>query len=186
MSLFVADPATEDRPAGLMLFRCGLILFAVACTPIVFRGVAALWDDDSVRSVAVGFLRAVSAGRKADALGYLSDEYRDQVAADWQPGFDQVWQPTENVSVQILSVVMQDDTAAVRVSVSKDGYAIRPVIHCQRNASDEWRITRLEGVAIDPRWQRFQAQAADESLADELTKLFEPAISAELSAGETE
>lgn len=163
-----------QRPApGHFWFRLGLALLAIAASPSVYRNWTAWRENDRLRQTSLAFLDDLSSGRKDRALRFLAGDYRQQVERDWKSEFDQAWQATADLSLRVLSVSRQDNAAEVRVSIAKDGFSIEPLLHLRRIGPGDWKITQIDHVAVDPRWQRYQDQeAADaaEKIAEELTQ----------------
>jgi hypothetical protein len=171
---------TSDRTASLRfwMFCLGVSCLALLSMPYILRGTAAWRQDDLVRDFVVRFFQDVAAGRRDAALASLSDEYRSTLKTENQFS-TAAWKATEGVSVQVLAVQRQADRAIVQVSVTRNGYSVKPTVQLQRSHDGRWEIAGIEGVDVDPRWTRRQereAAEAGEQLADELAeKLHLPA-----------
>jgi hypothetical protein len=179
MSVSTSSHTDASRPPASWPVWLGLFCLAAIALPSVIRGISAWRDDDSQREVAVRFFRELADGHREAALSCLSKEYRSALSAQPHSTLSQPWAPTEDVTVQVMSVKAQTDGADVQVSLAKSGFTLKPTVHLQRMKDQSWRITRIDGVDVDPRWHRRQereAQEAEEQLADELAeKLHLPA-----------
>lgn len=179
MSVTNASGAEASRPPASWPVWLGIFCLVAIAVPSIVRGISAWQDDDQQRDVAVRFFREMAAGHRETALSCLSKEYRSSLTAQPHSSLSKPWAPTEDVTVQVMSVKAQTDGADVQVSLAKSGFTLKPIVHLQRMKDQSWCITRIDGVDVDPRWLRWQereAQEAEEHLADELAeKLHLPA-----------
>ena len=167
-----AFAAVESRPSRWPLWL-GLVCLAVAAAPQILEGLSAWRTDDVLRKTVGDFFEEVALGRKDAALAYLSDEYRSAIQPGGFPADDQPWQPSDEFSSRILSVRQSSTTAEVQIALAKSGFSLKPTVHLRRLPDHSWRITRIEGVDVDPHWTRWKArelQEAEESLAEELAE----------------
>ena len=170
MSAPSADLADAPRPPVAWPIWLGIACLVAVASPYLIRGWFAWQTQDRVRGVALRFFEDLAAGRKDAALSCLTDEYRSALKAGWKPSFDSSWQPTADVAVQVLSVEQQTNSAAVHVSLTKNGYALKPTLQLRRTNGSDWRIVQIDGIDHDPRWTRRQEREAGEALADELAE----------------
>lgn len=173
MPMLDAESGAGHRPSVRVWFRIGLALLAIALSPFAYRGWNDWREDVRLRDTSLAFMRDVAAGRKDLALRYLANDYRRQVEQDWKAEFDRVWEATGDLSLRVMSVARRDNTAEVRVSVAKSGFAIHPLLHLQRIGRNDWKITRIDDVDVDPRWKRYREQEAEEAataIADDLAQ----------------
>ena len=167
-----SDNVVPRPPASWPVWLAAVCLSLVAL-PFAVRGISAWRDDDLVRQAAIRFFREVAAGRKEAALSCLSEDYRSALTREEKTRLATPWHLTEGVDIRVLSVERQADSVAVRLSIAKSGFSLRPTVRLQRSHDGAWRIVEIEGNDVDPRWLRRQereAREAEESLADELAK----------------
>lgn len=167
------DPLdAEARPSSWPLWFA-IVCLAIVAIPYLDQALTAWNEDQRVRGTVVGFFDEVARGRRDAALDYLSDQYRSEIRAGWSPTFDQHWRPTEGTTFQILSLKRDATTAEVKVAIIKSTFSLKPTVHLRRLPQNAWRITRIDGVDVDPRWVRSKERESLESekaLADELAK----------------
>ncbi len=174
----LAQTAAEESPVGGWLFRIGLALLAIVAAPFLYRGILHWRADDAARATAESFFQALADNRKSDAFQLLASDYRRQIEQDWQPGFNDSWQKSDGLTIRTLQSAVTNDQADVQVSISKDGFSIKPRLKLQRSPVGHWRIMEITQADVDPRWKRYQereAEQADESTARELQQQLDAA-----------
>lgn len=158
-----APPAASGPFSGpIRLLLCASLLFGGGA--LVVRGWQSATTRADVEAVAIAFLEAVRDGDGLGANGLLAEEFTDPLRA---ATFD--WSATPGATVAVGEIHFTADGAVVESRIELDGYATRPVLGLKRNANDEWRITSIEGLNIDPRWvDEFEGtlDERDEELTD--------------------
>lgn len=130
------------------------------------------WQEQTVvRGTVTEFFQAVADGRRDDALSRLADvDHFSGEKGVLSPFIDE-GKSMGDVAIQVSEVNVDAKHASARVVISKDGFSLKPTVSLIRETLGPWRITRIDGVAVDPRWTRLQdgkLREADEALADEL------------------
>ena len=162
-----------DRPAATWPFWVGIAGIAIVLIPYLDQAIADWREDQRLRKTVLDFFQAVAEGRKDTTLGLLSEEYRSAVESGWHRTFDEHWRPTDGVVYQILSVRRNDAEADVRIAVVRSTFSLKPTVHLRRLPEDVWRITRIDGLVIDPRWVRWKESEEEDdqsNLTDELAE----------------
>lgn len=169
---FPVNAAGEARP-GRWPMWLGFACLALAVAPYLSRSLST-WRVESVqRKTVADFFEAISLGRKDAALAFLSDEYRNAILISGNSSWNQPWEPTGETTSRILSVRQSSSAAEVCLAITKQGFSLKPTVHLSRQPDSSWRITRIEGIDVDPRWTRWkarEAQDAEEALAEEITE----------------
>jgi hypothetical protein len=150
----------------------GMVCLIVIGLPFLMRGWNAWQDDAAVRDTVAQFFQAVADGRKDDALTYFSDGAKYALAVQGRDPAADDWKPTGELSVRCSAVTIDADEAVARLVITKDNFTLKPTVSLCRKEAGPWRIKRIDGNVVDPRWPRLQEsrrREADETLADELT-----------------
>ncbi len=167
-----AIAAGEPRP-GRWPMWLGFACLALAVAPYLSRSLSAWRAESVLRKTVADFFEAISLGRKDAALALLSDEYRNAILIGGGSSWNQPWEPTGETSSRVLSVRQSSSAAEVCLAITRQGFSLKPTVHLSRLTDASWRITRIEGIDVDPRWTRWkarEAQEAEEALADEITE----------------
>jgi hypothetical protein len=162
-----------DRPTAAWPFWLGLAGIVFSLLPYLDQALAHWREDEAVKKSVLAFFRAVAEGRKEAALRFLSDEYRSAVESRRDTTFDAQWQPTgDDVIYQVLSIRRDAAEADVRIAIVKSTFSLKPTVHLRRRHDASWAITGIDGVAVDPRWIRYQAHERTDAgveLSEELS-----------------
>lgn len=168
------SPMTKSNAGatpGRWALRLGLGCLALALVPFVLKAFAAWRNDGEIRVVVLSFFQAVADGRPAEALTHFSDRFRSALRDHVRASAGLSGVVTDEVQIHVLSVDQQTDRAAsAQVSISKQGFSLKPTVRLQRTKDSTWKIVRIDDVDVDPHWIRIQAHEAGEQLAEEFSE----------------
>lgn len=140
--------------------RAVVLLLACAGGWLLVTGVQGWLDRRAAVQVVNGFLTAVRDGDREAALTHLEAERRAEVEAAFQTSADGPWPPMAGIAWRINELEIEGSTARAKMFIEKDSFIVEPVVHLVRTSTSSWKITRIEQLAVDPRWIDLRKEAA--------------------------
>jgi hypothetical protein len=159
------------RTLILGLIGGGLLLVGI--------GVQRWFDRQAGRNVATDFMAALKQGDREAAMSHLDPAQRSRAEVRFKKAKagstvpTDAWTPVPGVQYRVYEMHMDGYQAVVTILMQKNGFAMRPKFYLRRASGTRWKIAKIDGLEVDPRWhdlQQARARAQGDRLAEELAK----------------